>query len=282
MGKMTGISWTSATWNPWQGCHKVSPGCKHCYMFQEKTRYRQEPNTVIRSKPATFNAPLKWTIDKVGTPFRVFTCSWSDFFIEEADEWREQVLLIMARTPHLTYQVLTKRAERVPDIMQAWYESYIGKVFPQPLPNVWLGVSAENQAMADERIPWVLQAPAAVRFVSYEPALGPVDFRPYMPNPLWDELPSWKQPAIDWIIAGGESGPKARGCDVAWLRSVKDQCAETGVACWVKQYGSKPYQSPRHDGGPGYFLQLKDRKGADPAEWDEDMRVQQFPEAAHV
>ena len=187
MGDQSAIEWTDATWNPWQGCHKVSAGCKHCYMFREKKQYGQNPAVVIRSKPHTFNMPLR-----LKTVARVFTCSWSDFFIEEADEWRLEAWDIIAKTPHLTYQILTKRPERMLDHIP--YKWALGQ---EPgWPNVWLGVSVEDQATADERIPLLLQTPAAVRWVSAEPLLGPVDLRAYLPP---------ASPALDWVVTGGES-----------------------------------------------------------------------------
>ena len=225
MGQTTGIEWTDATWNPWHGCHKVSAGCKGCYMFTDKKRYGQNPNVVVRSK-TTFNAPLKWE-----EPRRVFTCSWSDFLIEEADPWRDEAWDIMRRTPWHTYQVLTKRIERA-----------AGHVPNPPLPNVWLGISCEDQATADERIPLLLQTPAAIRFVSYEPALGPVNFdqRPEdNDKPYWFSCfcPAFGQPGIDWIIAGGESGPGARSPHPNWFRNARDQCIGAGVPFFFKQWG---------------------------------------------
>src|ERR1700761_9152752 len=107
MGETTGIQWTNKSWNPWQGCRKVSAGCKFCYMFREKEKYGQNGSRIVRSK-TTFTAPLKWK-----DPSLVFTCSWSDFFIEEADEWRQEAWDIIKATPHLTYQILTKRPERI-------------------------------------------------------------------------------------------------------------------------------------------------------------------------
>src|SRR3990172_778380 len=127
MGKITGISWTDATYNPWYGCLKVSPGCKQCYMYRDMERYGKDPKVVTRAKPATFNSPLKWT-----EPQRVFTCSWSDYFIEQADEWRDEAWDIIRRTPHLTYQILTKRPENIFDRLPAdWGNGW---------PNVFLSV----------------------------------------------------------------------------------------------------------------------------------------------
>jgi protein gp37 len=162
MGEKSAIEWTQNTWNPWQGCRKVSPGCKFCYMYRDKIRYGQDPTIVVRSSPATFNAPLKWK-----EPALVFTCSWSDWFVEEADSWRDEAWDIIRRTPHLTYQVLTKRPERIANHLPAdWGDGY---------PNVWLGTSVESQKYGMERIPLLQKIPAAVRFLSCEPLLGPVN-----------------------------------------------------------------------------------------------------------
>lgn len=132
MTKNSLIQWTKLTWNPWHGCKKVSPGCKFCYMYRDKARYNQNPVIVQRSRQETFNSPLKWR-----EPGFVFTCSWSDFFIDEADKWRQNAWDIIRRTPHLIYQILTKRPERIkqclpPDWGDGWQ-------------NVWLGTSVENQ-----------------------------------------------------------------------------------------------------------------------------------------
>ena len=282
MGKVTGISWTDATWNPWQGCHKISTGCKNCYMYKEKQRYGQQPDIVVRSKDATFYAPLRWekVAQRTGAPMHVFTCSWSDFFIEEADEWRPSAFLIMARTPHLTYQILTKRPERIQIAIEQWIQCYHDGVPDWPFPNVWLGVSIENQATADERIPWLLQTPAAVRFLSCEPLLGPLLIRWWLDG----NHPSGHRP--DWAIIGGESGREARPCNLAWLRSMVRQCQDAGVPCWVKQLGSysvggcAALVDPESPALWDSRFHWHHKAGADPAEWPEDLRVQCFPEVS--
>lgn len=201
------IEWTEATWNPWHGCHKVSPGCKNCYMFREKKQYGQNPDVVVRSK-TTFSAPLKWKEPKL-----IFTCSWSDWFIEEADAWRDEAYDIIRATPRHTYQILTKRIERaagrLPD--------------NPPLPNVWLGVSVESRAYK-YRIDLLHQTPAAIRFLSLEPLL--------------EDLGELDLGGIDWVIVGGESGPGARPMHPEWVRSIQRQCAAAGVAFFFKQWGN--------------------------------------------
>ena len=246
MGEKTGISWTDATVNFWQGCHKVSAGCMNCYMFAEKRRYGQTANVVIRSAPATFNAPLKWAKnrEKYGHINRVFVCSWSDFFIEEADAWRDEAWEIMRRTPHLTYQICTKRPERIKECLPP--EWGIG------FSNVWIGVTAENQETADERIPILLKTPAAVRFISAEPLLGPIDLHQcgaivsesFPEASSCDGSDGWYEIAkIDWLICGGESGPNARPMLCEWADSLQWNCRSARVPFFFKQGSQNNWQT---------------------------------------
>ncbi|WP_084312496.1 DUF5131 family protein [Desulfobulbus elongatus] len=240
MGKQTGISWTDHTWNPWQGCRPVSPGCANCYMYREKRRYGQDPATVMRSSRETFNAPLKWM-----DPAKVFVCSWSDFFIDNADQWRDEAWKIMRKTPHLTFQILTKRPEniagRLPD---GW-----------PFPNVWIGITAENQEMANKRIPILLKIPAELRFVSIEPMVGPVDLTDIVSGEEGDEHHfnalfcdvdieddvDFGGRTVGWVIVGGETGQKARTMQPEWALAVKEQCCIFGTPFFMKQMsGKKP------------------------------------------
>ncbi len=241
MGNQTGIGWTERTWNPIQGCHKVSLGCKNCYMFSEKTRYGQDPNVVVRSKPATFNAPLKWK-----EPSLIFTCSWSDWFIEDGDAHRDEMWDIIRRTPQHTYQILTKRADRIKDhLPEDWGKGWS---------NVWLGVSAENQEMADERIPYLLEVPAFVHFVSCEPLLGPIDLTPWLSLEFRSSETKTRggetyQVArnltrLGWAIFGGESdgisGKNARECNLDWIHNLTEQFSRADLPYFVKQLGAKP------------------------------------------
>ena len=214
MGATSAIEWTDATYNPWYGCLKVSPGCKQCYMYRDQERFGRDPRAVTRAKDTTFYAPLKWK-----EPVKIFTCSWSDFFIEEADEWREEVWNVIRTTPRHTYQILTKRPENIADRLPAdWGHGY---------KNVWLGVSVENQDYAHRIETLVKTVPGAfVRFISYEPALGPLDITGI-------ELIKY----FRWLISGGESGNKARPAKAVWFKSVRDQCAELGIAYFHKQNG---------------------------------------------
>jgi protein gp37 len=224
MGKNTGIEWTDHSWNPWMGCHKVSSGCKNCYMFREQNQYGRDPNVVVRSK-TTFHNPLSWK-----QPAKIFTCSWSDFFIEEADHWRDEAWDIIHQTPHLIYQILTKRPERIGRCLPKGF-------FPR---NVWFGVTGEDQEQLLKR--WdVLDSELhyyqpSILFLSLEPLLGPIDLEvPFDYNDLGDEdSPYWTHPC-DWVIVGCESGPNARPTDIEWARSIRDQCRAANVPFFLKQ-----------------------------------------------
>lgn len=258
MGQDSKIQWTNSTWNPWHGCKKVSPGCKYCYMYRDKERYGQDPTTVIRSK--NFNIPYK--IQKIAQkngPLLVFTCSWSDFFIEEADPWRADAWEIIRNTPELTYQILTKRPERILDNLPPdWGEGY---------PNVWLGVSIEDNDVMPLRIIRLINIPAKVRFISAEPLLGKLRL---LELTGLDEL-------FDWIIVGGESGNdrgkyRYRPCQKEWIEHII-YCGEyLRIPVFVKQLGTHLSKE----------LGLSDRHGGDLDEWPKDLKVRQFPKIWHT
>jgi protein gp37 len=292
------IEWTDRTWNPIVGCTRVSPGCEHCYAerFVHRGMAPQHRGLTVLGKGEKgprwtgevrvvherLEVPISWK-----KPARVFVNSLSDLFHDElTDIDIAEVFAVMARAKWHTFQVLTKRPER----MRAWFE-WLRDAEPStpdaaldtidaapvwPLPNVWLGVTAEDQQRADERIPLLLDTPAAVRFVSYEPALGPVTlrdewlhvgrcraispapdrFRCGMPadhddHPHTALVPSgaswFGRPAVDWLIVGGESGHGARPFDLAWARSAVEQCNAAGVRVFVKQFGAKPIDSALGD-----------------------------------
>lgn len=233
MGKNSNIDWTDHTWNPWQGCRKVSPGCANCYMFRDKKRYGQDPATVIRSKPATFNKPLSWQ-----DPAKVFVCSWSDFFIEDADQWRDDAWEIMRSTPHLTYQLLTKRPENIKDrLPDDWLE----------FKNIQLGVTVENQEQADRRIPLLFSIPSDCRFLSCEPLIEPIELKEYLSaQRLWrDDQVLYAElahnyancdlPKLHWVICGGESGANAREMHPYWAEDIALECLCVGVPFFMKQ-----------------------------------------------
>jgi protein gp37 len=287
MGRQTEIEWCDATWNPWYGCRKISPGCKLCYAEREMTRYGKPFGEVVRAK-TTFRDPLKWK-----DPKRIFTCSWSDWFIKEADEWRAEAWEIIRQTPQHTYLILTKRIDRVGarhGVPLPWGDG-------QPWPNVWLGTSAENQEQADKRIPILLQIPAAVHWVSNEPALTPVDFSLWLRKCVreWVGDKFIHTDGLNWLVVGGESArlkATARPFEVGIAFDTIDQCRAAGVPCFVKQLGSNVRVSMdtyNRRGGRGMFfhpydrraeefiIKLDDWKGGDMAEWPEGLRVREWP-----
>lgn len=273
------IEWTDATWNPVTGCTKVSPGCANCYI--ERTppfrighrKFDEKGTTGVVLHPDRLEQPLKWR-----KPRRVFVNSLSDLFHESiSNEYLDRIFAVMqlsdshrSRARNHTFQVLTKRPQRAHKYLSDPETSFrisaqICKIvvgftpirgsidwspcIPWPLDNLWLGVSVENQHFADERIPLLLQTPAAVRFISAEPLLGPVDLtdlpvpnveRPFRFNALErhdDEHFYNRHAALDWVIVGGESGPGARPMHPEWARSLRDQCQAAGVKFFFKQWG---------------------------------------------
>ena len=245
MGESSVIEWTDSTWNPWRGCDKVSPGCAHCYMFADQRRYGRDPSVVVRTAPPTFNAPLsaKWerkraeSIEDHGRHL-VFTCSWSDWFHEDADPWREEAWDIIRATPGSIFQILTKRPERILEHLPAdWGDGWA---------NVWLGVTIENRRFV-RRADLLRAVPAAVRFISAEPLLGPLyhDHATLLDpcgetHTRWSDyarVPELNMRSIDWIITGGESGPSHRRFDPEWARGIRDAAWSTGTAFLHKQNG---------------------------------------------
>lgn len=280
---MTKIEWTDETWNPVSGCTKVSTGCKNCYAERVAQRFwKGRKFTEVQMHADRLDQPLRWR-----KPRRVFVNSMSDLFHEAVpDEFIDEVFSIMMAAPKHTFQVLTKRPGRARaymklragallephgDVGQRLFDlrAALDSTREWPPRNVWLGVSCEDQQRADQRIPQLLDTPAAVRFLSCEPLLAPIEFSDVTKRS--DAVQQLGKPAlagIDWVIVGGESGAGARPCYVAWIRSIVEQCKAAGVACFVKQLGAVPR------GGP---WALMDSKGGDPAEWPEDLRVRQWP-----
>lgn len=273
MSDKTKIEWTESTWNPVTGCTKVSQGCKHCYAERDWARMQHVPSysgrkfTDVACHPERLDIPLRWK-----KPRLIFVNSMSDLFHESVPgDFIEQVFGVIALAKQHTFQILTKR----PDRMRSWLSkatmavndkdpSALTSYFPKlagyldnpvayhtfPLPNVWLGVSVEDQQAADERIPLLLQTPAAVRWISAEPLLGPVDLtncgganaitgidgrETYWADFPFDHvLPGT---TLDWVVVGGESGPNARPMHPDWARSLRDQCAAAEVPFLFKQWG---------------------------------------------
>lgn len=312
----TSIAWTNKTWNPIRGCSRVSEGCRFCYAetfaarfngpgepyegLVTRTRNGARWTGVVREVPEHLEDPLKWR-----KPRMIFVNSMSDLFHESLSfEAIDKVFAVMAVGMQHTYQVLTKRPERALEYLSdeglfdrinrligrqyehddwVWQSSVAG----WPLKNVWLGVSVEDQAAADKRIPLLLQTPAAVRWISAEPLLGPVDLSPWLdPHACvghevarvapWDEPEIQScdgcEPFLNWVVVGGESGPGSRPFNVLWVQQIIRQCREAGVAVFVKQLGAKPVWGP-----DGARYELRDRKGGDMAEWPEDLRIREWP-----
>ena len=308
MAEHSKIEWTDATWNPITGCTVVSPGCTHCYAMtlaggRLKNHHSRQgltkpgPNGPVWTGEVRLNEewldqPLRWK-----KPRMIFVCAHGDLFHEDVpDEWIDRVFAVMHATRRHTFQVLTKRAERMRDYLETperaerWLDALWNRVervsdmrgmdarsddIEVVLPNVWLGVSVEDQQRADERIPILLDTPAAVRFLSAEPLLGPVDLQLYVERchgsrdgecvapscpqlrdnepaatgrhcPLddWHEAPEGLAPTrLDQVIVGGESGKNARPMHPDWARSIRDQCQAASVSYFHKQNGEWELQS---------------------------------------
>lgn len=347
MADNSAIQWTNATVNPirarnpetgkvgWH-CEVVSTGCANCYAarlnekrFGTGLKYNAHAKPEVFLDDSTLRKVLAWK-----RPRKIFWCSMTDMFGHWVpDEWIDKCFAVMALTPQHTHQVLTKRPERMADWFRSgigptgeWHRyhrvanaiSHLGGNFTPrelrerwPLPNVWLGTSTENQAEADKRIPHLLRCPAAVRFLSCEPLLGPIDLtwlecpddecdtldgvidclegknwiRSFgangieKPSYLYQDgssmlrryLEPYKEGPVSWVIVGGESGPGARSMTIGWAKEIVAQCKESGVPVFMKQLGSKPVNRE------GIAHPVKDSHGADWSEWPEVLRVREFP-----
>lgn len=278
----TKIEWTDETWNPVTGCTKVSEGCRNCYADRMSKRLKaMGQRRYANGFDVTLHAyaleePLGWR-----KPRKVFVCSMSDLFHRDVpDDYIDRVFAVTALCPQHVFQVLTKRPERMADylscngwkigkggplrdriemeakrIWPGWRDTLDYVHGPWPLPNLWVGTSCEDQATADERIPHLVHCQAAMRFLSLEPLLGPIDvgFEHCGPDKN-----------IHWVIVGGESGPHARPMNLDWVRSIRDQCRVAGVPVFVKQICDKN----------GRKLPM--------VEWPDDLRIRQFPTAMEL
>jgi len=303
---MSKIEWTEHTWNVITGCTKVSTGCAHCYAEGVANRFwGDRPFSGVQFHSDRLSIPLKRK-----KPTTYFVNSMSDLFHEKVtDDQLDQIFAVMALTPHHTYQILTKRPERMLKYFE-WCErrhnsagkpisfcrvdaieeataqwSHCWEIKKFPLPNVWLGVSVENQKAAGDRIPLLLQTPAAVRFLSCEPLLEEVDIK----SPIVKSAAhcgtglfkitdrSYLSSPIDWVIAGGESGSNARKCELDWLRSLRDQCQDANIALFVKQLGSNAVDGSKINTFGDRPFKTKDRKGGDISEFPVDLQIRQYP-----
>ena len=229
------IEWTDYTFNPWQGCFKVSEGCNHCYAETIAHRFTTEriwgpPQTTQRKFQSAkyWNEPMKWNskAEKDGRRYRVFCASMADVFEANPaiDNERARLWTLIEQTPHLDWLLLTKRPQNVMRMIPEHWRSLLPK-------NVWIGTSVENQHWADVRIPLLLDIPVRIRFLSCEPLLGPVDLISAVERGGCD----LRDGRIDWVIAGAESGPKARPMHLDWVREIRDQCEEAKVSFFFKQ-----------------------------------------------
>lgn len=230
MADKTGIEWTDATWNPVTGCTKVSQGCKNCYAARVWDRLAAMPNTAYSGRKFTdvqchedrLSQPLRWK-----RPRRIFVNSMSDLFHDAVPEsFLDKVFLTMESAQQHTFQILTKRPEAMRDYMikrQARGD--------KTLPNVWLGVSVEDQVTANDRIPFLIDTPAAIRWISAEPLLGSIVLGSAS---MAFGLRPWR---LDWVVVGGESGPNARPMHPNWARSLLNQCGSEKVKFLFKQWG---------------------------------------------
>lgn len=279
MGKETAIAWTDHTFNPVWGCTKIGPGCDFCYAEVWAERFPESRGLWGNDKFREFGdkhwrQPVNWNeaARKAGVRRRVFCASMADVFDNQWPEHiRPRLWQLIRDTPHLDWQLVTKRIGNVAKMLpEDWGRGYS---------NVWLIPTIVNQEEADRDLPKLFEVPARVYGVSYEPALGLVDWRPWLPNrnsfPVHVDREgrgTWFPQGLEWIIGGGESEQKGmRECRIEWLEETAGQCRDHGVAYFNKQIGAMP----THGGRP--YPLPKGSKGDNPAEWPESIRVREFP-----
>jgi protein gp37 len=290
----TSIEWTNLTWNPLRAkhratgktgtfCTRISPGCTNCYASAINKRFGNGleytapnlPNVEFYLDERILQEPLK-----LKKPSKIFVGDMFALFHEAISfQMIREVFAVAEACDWHVLQFLTKRAQRMLEFMQ-WWEP-LGQGLNKR-DHIWLGVSVESQKYADERIPLLLQTPAAVRFLSVEPQLEAVDLssldgeRGYRYNALCSGAPfgHYQGRKVDWVICGGESGPGARPFNLAWAESLQAQCKAAGVAFFMKQVGSKP-----EFGDKAIYYRPTNRKGGDMSEWPENLRVREFPVA---
>lgn len=284
MSEKSNISWTDATWSPVTGCDPISAGCKNCYAKREvEQRWSKNPKSVffgrafndVQCHESALSQPLSWK-----KPRKIFVCPRADLFHDDVPfEFIDRVFAVMALAKQHTFQVLTKRPERMREYLSdlhpgskrvlsirtatAPFMSLAGNpawAIRFPLPNVWLGVSVEDQDAANERIPLLLDTPAAVRWISAEPLLGPVSLRwlaafpenspntATNPSGRTNHLDGLRR--LDWVVVGGESGQKSRPMSPDWARGLRKQCADSGVPFYFKQWGEWIPMLGQRDGVP--------------------------------
>lgn len=304
MGENTNIEWAHHTFNPWEGCTKVGPGCDHCYAETRNKRFHGGnwgPGAPRRrTSPANWAKPRRWNTQAAekGVRYRVFCASLADVFDNEVPaEWRADLFKLISETPNLDWLLLTKRIGNVAGMLPSYWDN--------GWPNVWLGATVVNQKEADRDIPKLLGTPAAIRWLSMEPLLELVIITEWLHrgdhdlatmDPMAASMLSaseedgtgWVRPAVDWVIVGGESGTEARPMHPDWARSLRDQCRAAGVAFLFKQWGEwlpmlvqkegVPIRGNKHSFVDGTFMGWAGKKSAgrllDGRTWD------QFPGGA--
>ena len=302
MGTKTNIQWADSTWSPWRGCTKVSPGCAHCYAETLAKRNPEVMGGWGRGAPRVLNKnwrePERWqkrTSMDMPRP-RVFPslCDWLD--PEVPAEWLARFLQLIHDTPSLNWLLLTKRPELWAERMRACIALTVASIPAlewfngAPPPNVFMGVSVEDQARANERIPRLLEIPAVMRWLSVEPLIGPVDLtrvdgdqchksKLCMVDSLTGRQTDMGRPCqdvarVDWVVVGGESGKESRDCHADWIRRVVTQCKRSKVPVFVKQVGSNPVDQAEN---ALLWKFVVDPKGGDPKEWPSELRVRELP-----
>ncbi len=276
MSETTGISWTDSTFNPWFGCAKNSPACAHCYAETMNKRRKWNGGSWGPGAPRKISAESSWNrppawdrkvaqgaCGKDGRRWLVFAGDLCDIFYDEGPaEARERMWELFRTTPHLTWQLLTKRPENFSKYLPVdWGE--------EGYANVWVGVTAENRVQADRRISILRETPARLKFVSFEPLL--------------EDLPELDLSGVGWAIVGGESGGNARPFDLAWARSIQTKCAKSGTTLFFKQLGSRPFES-----GVKFPIRFQNDAGKQDANgtllknFPEDLQVQSWPAASQT
>lgn len=287
----TKIEWSETSWNPVRGCSRVSEGCRQCYAERLAGRFCSDTYAQNPFVKKTISPPFVGFVDpktKMWTgkveliesklleplhmkkPRRVFVNSMSDLFHENlANSAIDRIFHVMQTARLNIFLVLTKRPKR----MYEWWTEHRTLV-SHPLPNVDLGISAEDQKNYDARLEWLLRTPTVVRFLSLEPLLGPINMGLFGTCPKdWGIGCRPVGDLLDWVIVGGESGPHARPCQLEWIESIVEQCRQAEVPVFVKQLGTKP----RYREVP-YPLMKDPRKGGDMEDWPRNLRVRQLPE----
>ncbi len=281
----TGIQWTDETHNFWKGCDKISAGCKFCYAAREFDRWKLGPFSILTRTKGFLN-PLGYAArigeGKYWKGMKIFVGSWMDFFIDrpEVKEWRASAWEVIRDTPEFQYQILTKRADKILDMLpDDWGPDY---------DHVWIGVSMEDQKSFNERIQHLAKVPAKIKFISAEPLISSINmlypeeihppkhsFESYSSSSMLappENPPLLHEAGIKWVIVGGESGNengkhKYRPCQVEWIADIVSQCTWIDVPVFVKQMGTQLYKD----------LDLSDRHGGNMEEWPSHLQVRQFP-----